>query len=93
MAQESSEEEGNEEKDEEVVVEEELEEIDLGSGSQEPRTITISASLTEKEKSELILLLKEFKDVFVWDYSEMPGLDLGLVAHMLNVDLEVKLVA
>ena len=72
MAQKSSEEEGNEEKDEvvvaekdvQVVAEKELEEVDLGFGSQEPRPISISASLTEKEKSELILLLKEFKDVF-----------------------------
>ena len=78
------EEEGNEEKDEEivakkdvqVVAEEELEEVDLGSGLQESRPISISASLTRKEKSELMLLLKEFKDVFEWDYSEMPGLDL-----------------
>ena len=74
------------------MAEEELEEVDLGSGSQEPRPISISASLTEKEKSELILLLKEFKDVFAWDYNEMLRLDPGLVAHMLNVDLEAKLV-
>ena len=46
------------------MAEEELEEVDLRSGSQEPRKISISASLTKKEKSELILLLKEFKDVF-----------------------------
>jgi len=75
------------------VVEEELEEVDLGSGSQGPRPISISTSLIEKEKSELILLLKEFKDVFAWDYNEMPGLDPGLMAHMLNVDSEAKLVA
>ena len=55
------------------MAEEELEEVDLGSGSQEPRPISISANLTEKEKSEPILLLKEFKDVSVWDYNEMPG--------------------
>ena len=77
-------------KDAQVVSEEELEEVDLGSGSQEPRPISISASLTEKEKSELMLLFKEFKDVFAWDYSEMLGLDPGLVAHTLNVDLEAK---
>ena len=41
----------------------------------------------------MILLLKEFKGVFAWDYSEMPGLDPGLVAHTLNVDPEAKLVA
>jgi len=52
------------EKDVLVVAEEGLEEVDLGSVLQEPRPISISASLIEKEKSELILLLKEFKDVF-----------------------------
>ena len=75
------------EKDAHVVAEEELEEINLGSGSQESRPILISANLTEKEKSELVLLLKEFKDVFAWDYSEMPRLDPGLIAHTLNMDL------
>ena len=52
------------EKEAQVVIEEELEEVNLGSDLQEPRHISISASLTEKEKSELILLLKEFKDIF-----------------------------
>ena len=51
-------------KDAQVMAEEELEEVDLGSSSQEPRPISISASLTKKEKSELVLLLKEFKDIF-----------------------------
>ena len=78
------------EKDIQVMVDEELDKVDLGSNPQEPRPISISASLTEKEKSELILLLKEFKDVFAWDYSEMPVLDLGLVTHTLNVDPEAK---
>ena len=77
VAQENKEEKGNEEKDEDivaekdvqVVAEEELEEVDLGSSSQESRLIKISASLTRKEKSKLVLLLKGFKDVFAWDYS------------------------
>ena len=76
-----------------IMVKEELEEVDLGSDSQESRPISISASLTKKEKSELILLLKEFKDVFAWDYNEMPGLDPGLVAHTLNMDPKAKSVA
>ena len=37
--------------------------------------------------------MKEFKDVFAWDYSEMLGLDPGLVIHTLNVDPEAKPVA
>jgi hypothetical protein len=27
----------------------------------------------------LIKLLKEYKDCFAWDYSEMPGLDRSIV--------------
>ena len=74
------------ENDAQVVAEEELEEVDLGFGSQESRPISISANLTEKEKLELVPLLKEFKDVFTWDYSEMLGLNPGLIAHTLNVE-------
>ena len=35
------------------MVEEKLEEVDLGSDSREPRPISISASLTEKEKKRM----------------------------------------
>ena len=38
-------------------------------------------------------MLKEFKDVFAWDYSEMSRLDPGLVVHTLNLDPKAKLVA
>ena len=101
MAQESLEEGSNEEKDEEVIAkkdvqvmaEENLEEINLGSDSQEPRPILINSRLSEKEKLELISLLKEYKDVFTWGYSEMKGLDPGMVVHILNVDPEAKPVA
>ena len=41
----------------------------------------------------MILLLKEFRDVFAWDYRKIPGLDPGLVVHTLNEDLGAKLVA
>ena len=77
-------------KDVQVMAEEELVEVNMGSDSQEPRPISINSSLTEKEKSELVLLLQEFKDVFAWDYSKMLGLDPRLVAHTLNVDPEAK---
>ena len=91
-------EESNEEKEEEIaaekdvqaMAEEKLEEINLGSNPQEPKPVLISSRLLEEEKSELILLLKEFKDVFAWNYSEMLGLDPGLVVHTLNVDPKAK---
>ena len=101
MLQESSKEESNTEKDEGIIAEEDtqvaaeerLEEVDLETNSQEPKPLLISSKLSEKEKSELILLLKEFKDVFAWDYNEMPELDPRLVVLTLNVDLKAKSVA
>ena len=38
-------------------------------------------------------LLKKYVDVFACTYNEMSGLDPRLVAHSLNVDPGVKLVA
>ena len=67
-----------------------LEEINLGTNSHKPRPISINSRLLEKEKSKLIVLLKEYKDVFAWDYREMPWLDSGLVVHTLNVDPKAK---
>ena len=51
------------EKDTQVTVEEKLEEIDLGIDPQKPIPISISSKLSGEEKLELILLLKEFRDV------------------------------
>lgn len=87
MAQESLGEENNAEgenrittkKEVQVMAKEKLEVIDLGTNPQKPRPISMSSKLLEEEKAELILLLKEFRDIFAWNYSEMPGLDLGLV--------------
>lgn len=49
--------------------------------------------MLEEEKSELIQLLKEFKDIFAWEYSEISGLDPSLVVDMLNMEPGTKLVA
>ena len=73
VAQESLEEESDTESEREVVVEkdaqvtleEKLEEIDLGTNPQKPRPISICSKLLEEERAELILLLEEFRGVFV----------------------------
>ena len=38
----------------------------------------------------LVELLKEYQDIFTWQYDEIPGIDLELVAHSLNVELGTK---
>jgi hypothetical protein len=61
-----------------------LEEIDIGDGDK-PRPTFISAYLNSSFREELIKLLKEIKDCFAWDYSEMPGLDRSIVEHRLPI--------
>jgi hypothetical protein len=61
-----------------------LEEIDIGNGDK-PRTTFISTNLDSGFREELIKLLKEYKDCFAWDYSEMPGLDRSIVEHWLPI--------
>jgi len=46
-----------------------LVEVDIGNGDR-PRPTFISANL-----------LKEYKDCFAWDYTEMPGLDRSIFEH------------
>jgi hypothetical protein len=61
-----------------------LEEVDIRNGDK-PRSTFISANLESSFREELIKLLKEYKDCFSWDYSEMPGLDRSIVEHRLPI--------
>jgi hypothetical protein len=61
-----------------------LEEVDIGNGDK-PRPTFISANLDSSFRKEFIKLLKEYKDFFAWDYSEMPGLDRSIVEHRLPI--------
>jgi hypothetical protein len=61
-----------------------LEEIDIGNGDK-PRPTFISANLESGFREGLVKLLKEYKDCFAWDYSEMPGLDRSIVEHRLPI--------
>uniref|UniRef100_A0A2N9J1X6 RNA-directed DNA polymerase n=1 Tax=Fagus sylvatica TaxID=28930 RepID=A0A2N9J1X6_FAGSY len=69
---------------------EELEVINLSNDPDISKPISISKSLSAKERKCLIDLLHEYKNVFAWDYHEMPGIDPGLVAHSLNVEPGTK---
>jgi hypothetical protein len=61
-----------------------LEENDIGCGDK-PRPTFISANLDSRFRKELIKLLKEYRDCFAWDYSEMSGLDRSIVEHRLLI--------
>uniref|UniRef100_A0A2N9IAW3 Reverse transcriptase domain-containing protein n=1 Tax=Fagus sylvatica TaxID=28930 RepID=A0A2N9IAW3_FAGSY len=65
---------------------EELETINLSDDPNVELSISIRSSLSLSEKAQLIPLLKEYRDVFAWQYEEMLGLEPDLVVHALNVD-------
>jgi len=57
-----------------------------------PKPISISESLSLMEREELIALIREYIDVFVWNYEDMPGLDPQIAIHRLNIKPDIKLV-
>uniref|UniRef100_A0A2N9G339 Integrase catalytic domain-containing protein n=1 Tax=Fagus sylvatica TaxID=28930 RepID=A0A2N9G339_FAGSY len=71
--------------DPKIFAKEEFEVIDLSSDPSVQRSVSISASLSASKRTRLVALLKEYQDVFAWQYNEMPGIDSTLVAHSLNV--------
>ena len=45
------------------------------------RELKIETMITLKEREELIVLLRDYVDVFAWSYEDMPGLDTNIVVH------------
>jgi len=55
-----------------------------------PKPIFISKKLSPSEKEDLISLVREYIDVFTWNYEDMPGLDPRVAMHRLNINSNVK---
>ena len=61
-----------------------LEKVDIGDGSI-PRPTFVNANLSDDCKADLIKLLKEYVNCFVWEYFKIPGLSRDLVEHRLPI--------
>src|SRR6185437_9589724 len=59
-----------------------LEEVDIGPGDK-PRPTFISKRLDSSLREPMMALLREYRDCFAWDYTEMPGLDRSIVEYRL----------
>ncbi|KAA0042179.1 uncharacterized protein E5676_scaffold124G00400 [Cucumis melo var. makuwa] len=68
----------------------ELKEVNLGTI--EPCPTFISASLSNEEEGKYMSLLTEYKDIFVWSYKEMPGLDPKVAVHHLAIKPGYRLI-
>lgn len=68
---------------------EEIEEIavDINDPS---RTVEIGKKLGEKQKSEFVVLLREFVDIFAWEPYHMPSIPEVITRHSLHIRPGVK---
>ena len=66
---------------------EETEVVDLGisSGLKE---VKIGTGMTAPVREELMVLLKNYQDIFAWSYQDMPGLSSDIVQHRLPLNPE-----
>ena len=69
---------------------EELEVINLEEEGEEPKEVKIGTHFTTGQKETLIALLREFHEIFVWPYQDMPGLDTNIVVHKIPLKPECK---
>ena len=61
-----------------------LEDVPLDKSNPEKFT-RIETSMEMKTKQDLVHFLKKSMDVFAWSHEDMPGIDLSIITHCLNV--------
>ncbi|KAI5383612.1 hypothetical protein KIW84_070837 [Lathyrus oleraceus] len=64
-----------------------VEVIDLGNG-EVGKEVKVGASLGKHVHTKLVKLLKEYVDVFIWSYQDMPCLDTNIVERHLPLKHE-----
>jgi hypothetical protein len=69
---------------------EELEIINLAKEGEKPKEVKIRTRSTIEQKGALIVLLREFHEIFAWSYKDMPGLDIDIVVHKIPLKPECK---
>ncbi len=65
--------------------------LNLGTKAN-PQYIKFNAQLTKEKVEELQMLLKEFKDVFVWTYKDLKGILPELAQHRIQLDTSIPLI-
>jgi len=61
---------------------EELETVNIGT-REDKKELKIRILITSSEREDLIALLREYVDVFVWSYTDMSSLDIDIVVHKI----------
>ena len=62
-----------------------IQEHNIGSQTH-PKLINLSIGLTTEQKSEYYNLIKEFTDVFAWEYSDLKMYDTNIIHHRIPLE-------
>ena len=65
------------------VQEDDLQDLNIGT-TEEPKMVKDNVNLDKTFKMQLTDLLREFKDVFAWDYLDLRGMDPKIYKHQIN---------
>ena len=70
----------------------ETEVVNLADKGENEKPVKIGVNFPKDLKHELIVLLKEFREIFTWSYQNMPRLDTENSMHRIPAKLECPLV-
>jgi hypothetical protein len=56
----------------------------------EPKLVKLSRILTTEQRSEYAGLLREFADVFAWNYADLKTYDTSVIEHKIPLKGEAK---
>ena len=62
-----------------------VQEQNIGSQSH-PKLINIPTELTVDQRSKVCSLLKEFVDIFAWEYSDLKTYDTNIIQHGIPLE-------
>jgi len=65
--------------------------VNLGTDIK-PQNINLGLGLTPEEKSAFIRLLKQYKNVFAWNYNDLKTYDSSIIQHTIPMISDEKLV-
>ena len=62
-----------------------LEELNLADNEKELKIVLIAKEMQSTDKSRLVKLLRQYRDVFARSFEDMKGLDLASCHHQINL--------
>ena len=67
-----------------------VKEVNLAAPGETPKPVFVLVDLSKEEESDLITLLKEYKDCFAWSYKDMKAVPPEVVQHTIPIRDDAK---